>query len=130
MRRCATAFRTHTTSAPKRSASRPPMFFGTGTASVLPRHICSRPCCEPSASPWGSAISDYCNPGRTCLHGFNAVWLGELRRWHRLDARGNKPGIAAEFDLACERLAYPVRATLGEHDYTEIYVEPPSCVVT
>ena len=51
-------------------------------------------------------------------------------RWHRLDARGNKPGIAAEFDLACERLAYPVWAALGEHDYTEIYAEPLSCVVT
>jgi transglutaminase-like putative cysteine protease len=75
-------------------------------------------------------LLDDANPGRTCLHGFNAVWLGDLRRWHRLDARGNKPGIAAEFDLACERLAYPVRAGLGEHDYTEIYAEPPSCVVT
>jgi len=75
-------------------------------------------------------LLDDANPGRTCLHGFNAVWLGEFRRWHRLDARGNKPGIAAEFDLACERLAYPVRAALGEHDYTEIYAEPPSCVVT
>ena len=75
-------------------------------------------------------LLDDANPGSTCLHGFNAVWLGELRRWHRLDARGNKPGIAAEFDLACERLAYPVRAALGEHDYTEIYAEPPSRVVT
>jgi hypothetical protein len=60
----------------------------------------------------------------------DAVWSGELRRWHRLDARGNKPGIAAAFDLACERLAYPVRPGLGEHDYPEIHAEPPKCVVT
>src|SRR5262249_26494378 len=66
---------------------------------------------------------------RTCLHGFNAVWLRDLGRWHRLDARGNKPGIAAEFDLFHERLAYRVRPSLGERDFTEIYAEPLGCVV-
>jgi transglutaminase-like putative cysteine protease len=65
---------------------------------------------------------------RTCLHGFNAVWLRELGLWHRLDARGNKPGIAADFDLTRERLAYPVRPSLGERDYPEIYQEPPLCI--
>ena len=89
-----------------------------------------RACGIPAGLCYQRLLLDDAIPGRTCLHGFNAVWLGELRRWHRLDARGNKPGIAAEFDLACERLAYPVRPDLGEHDYPEIRAEPPSCVVT
>jgi transglutaminase-like putative cysteine protease len=66
---------------------------------------------------------------RTCLHGFNAVWLRDLGRWHRLDARGNKPGISAEFDLTREQLAYPVRPSLGEFDYPEIHPDPLPCVI-
>lgn len=54
-----------------------------------------------------------------CLHGLIAVWLGE--RWIRLDARGNKPGIDAQFLLTEERLAFPVRAELGEIDYPGVY---------
>jgi len=38
------------------------------------------------------------DPGRTCLHGLNAVWLDDSQRWHRVDPRGNKPGIDASFD--------------------------------
>jgi transglutaminase-like putative cysteine protease len=63
-------------------------------------------------------------PGATCLHGLNAVWLGELGRWHRLDPRGNKPGIAAVFDLDRERLAYAVDPARGEADYLDRYAEP------
>ena len=74
-------------------------------------------------------LLDDADPSRTCLHGFNAVLLRELGRWQRLDARGNKPGIEAEFDLSRERLAYQVRPNLGEHDYPEIYARPPRCVV-
>jgi transglutaminase-like putative cysteine protease len=69
------------------------------------------------------------DPGRTCLHGFNAFWLTEIGLWVRLDARGNKPGVEAQFDLSCERLAYAVRPDLGECDYPEIYAEPLSCVI-
>jgi transglutaminase-like putative cysteine protease len=73
-------------------------------------------------------LLDDADSRRTCLHGFNAIWL-RLGCWHRLDARGNKPGVEAAFDLYRERLAYPVRPELGECDYPEIYAEPPSCVI-
>jgi transglutaminase-like putative cysteine protease len=88
-----------------------------------------RVCGIPVGFCYQRLLLDDADPSRTCLHGFNAVWLGDLGRWHRLDARGNKPGIDAEFDLSCERLAYPVRAALGEHDYSEIYADPAPCVV-
>ena len=69
------------------------------------------------------------DPGRTCLHGLNAVWLGDLRRWHRLDPRGNKPGIDASFDVKRECLAYPVCPELGERDYPARHDGPLDCVI-
>ncbi len=88
-----------------------------------------RACGIPAGFCYQRLLLDDPDPSRTCLHGFNAVWLRDLGRWHRLDARGNKPGIEATFDLSCERLAYPVRPGLGEHDYSEVIAAPPRCVV-
>ena len=62
--------------------------------------------------------------GGYCIHALNAVYLGDEHGWIRLDARGNKPGIDAQFSLAGERLAFPVRAECGEEDYLEIHAEP------
>lgn len=64
-----------------------------------------------------------------CVHALNAVFLSGGRRWIRLDARGNKPGIDAQFSLTDERLAFPVREHLGEEDYRRIYAEPPAVIV-
>lgn len=62
-----------------------------------------------------------------CLHGLNAVHL-EPHGWYRLDARGNKPGIAAAFSPPVERLAFPI---LGpeERDLPEIWPEPLPLVI-
>lgn len=51
------------------------------------------------------------------VHALNTVWLESLGRWIRFDARGNKPGIAAEFSLGEERLAFAIRAEYDEVDY-------------
>jgi len=56
------------------------------------------------------------------VHALNAVHLGD--RWRRIDARGNKPGVAAEFSLNEERLAFPVRPQFDEVDYPVLFVEP------
>ena len=42
------------------------------------------------------------------LHGFNAVRLPDLG-WYRMDARGNKPGVNAQFTPPTEQLAYAIR---------------------
>ena len=55
------------------------------------------------------------------IHALNTVWLESLQRWIRFDARGNKPGIAAEFSLDEERLAFPIRAQYDEIDYLVNY---------
>ena len=63
------------------------------------------------------------------LHGLNAVYLPSEARWIRLDARGNKPYVQAEFSTKEERLAYVVRPELDEIDYPTIYAQPHPKVV-
>jgi transglutaminase-like putative cysteine protease len=58
------------------------------------------------------------------LHGFNAVYLRSIDRWVRVDARGNKEGVVAEFDPESERLAFPTRIDLGEELFPTIYRQP------
>jgi transglutaminase-like putative cysteine protease len=58
------------------------------------------------------------------LHGLNAVYLSTEVKWVRLDARGNKPGVQAEFSTREEQLAYVVQPALGEIDYPTIYTQP------
>jgi transglutaminase-like putative cysteine protease len=63
------------------------------------------------------------------IHALNAVFLEGA--WHRIDARGNKPGVDAQFSLEREQLAYPVRPEYDEVDYPTLYAEPhPSIVDT
>lgn len=57
-----------------------------------------------------------------CLHGLNAVYL-EDHGWYRIDARGNKEGVAADFCPPLERLAYPIISD-GESDLAEIWASP------
>ncbi|MGE5452234.1 MAG: transglutaminase-like domain-containing protein [Acidobacteriota bacterium] len=57
-----------------------------------------------------------------CLHGLNAVYLNDWG-WYRLDARGNKPGVQAQFTPPIEALAFPVRPP-QERDLPEIWAEP------
>lgn len=59
-----------------------------------------------------------------CIHALNAVYLKSVGRWVRLDARGNKPGVCAQFSTEEERLAFPVRAEFGEADYRTVYARP------
>lgn len=57
-----------------------------------------------------------------CLHGLNAVYL-QQHGWYRLDARGNKPSVQADFCPPHERLAYPI-INDGEVDLAGRYAEP------
>ena len=61
-----------------------------------------------------------------CLHGLNAVYL-ERHGWYRIDARGNKQGVEAEFCPPYEKLAFPI-VTCGEADLPEIWAEPISVI--
>jgi transglutaminase-like putative cysteine protease len=63
-----------------------------------------------------------------CTHGLNAVFLPYFG-WYRLDARGNKPGVDAQFTPPDERLAFAVRDS-EEYMFEEIQAAPLPEVVT
>ena len=57
-------------------------------------------------------------------HGLNGVYLEKHKKWIRLDARGNKVGVNAQFSVDEEQLAFPVRSEKGEEDGFVIYPAP------
>lgn len=61
------------------------------------------------------------------LHGLNAVYL-KAHGWYRLDARGDKPGVAAQFCPPIEKLAFSAVAA-QERDFPEIWHAPLPLVV-
>jgi transglutaminase-like putative cysteine protease len=61
------------------------------------------------------------------LHGLNAIFLPEIG-WYRVDARGNRAGINAQFTPPQEQLAYEIRSP-QEANFPNIFAEPLSVVV-
>jgi len=62
-----------------------------------------------------------------CLHGLNAVYLPNIG-WYRIDARGNKEGLNAQFTPPKEQLAFSIHLE-GEVNFPEIWPEPLPIVV-
>ncbi|VEP13930.1 Transglutaminase-like enzyme, predicted cysteine protease [Hyella patelloides LEGE 07179] len=62
------------------------------------------------------------------LHGFNAVYLPQYG-WYRLDARGNKLGVDAQFMPPQEKLAYGINFP-EEVDCKKVFAEPLDLVIT
>lgn len=63
------------------------------------------------------------------VHGLNAIYLRSIGKWIRVDARGNKEGVNAEFLLDQEKLAFPIRKELGEEDVPVIYASPNKNII-
>lgn len=61
------------------------------------------------------------------LHGLNAVYLPE-HGWYRLDPRGNKPSVNAQFTPPIEQLAFPLQHP-GEADIPGVWADPLPDVV-
>ena len=61
------------------------------------------------------------------LHGFNAIYLPEIG-WYRVDARGNKEGVDAQFSPPQEQLAFKVQFP-EEADFHAILSEPLQIIV-
>lgn len=57
-------------------------------------------------------------------HGLNGVYIKELEKWIRLDARGNREDVDAQFSIDNEQLAFPVRPEMGEIDNFIVYPKP------
>ncbi|MDQ2086979.1 transglutaminase-like domain-containing protein, partial [Herbivorax sp. ANBcel31] len=63
------------------------------------------------------------------LHGLNAVFIRDIGRWIRLDARGNIGCIDAQFSIEHERLAFHVRKEKREEDIWTIFSNPDKSVI-
>jgi len=61
-----------------------------------------------------------------CLHGLNNIYLKEFG-WYRVDARGNKEGVNAEFNPPYEQLAFKLGEC--EFDLPEVLSKPLDEVV-
>jgi transglutaminase-like putative cysteine protease len=64
---------------------------------------------------------------RFCLHGLNAIRLPGTG-WYRVDPRGNRPGVDAQFTPPAERLAFVPRLP-GETNVQGIWSDPLLLVV-
>lgn len=62
-------------------------------------------------------------------HGLNGVYINEYKKWIRLDARGNKTGVNAQFSIETEQLAFPIREEMGESDSFVVYPNPDSKIL-
>ncbi len=65
------------------------------------------------------------------FHGLCGVYAEETNTWIRLDPRGNKAGIDAQFSLnpANEKIAFVARPEFGEEDFHTVYVNPAPEVI-
>ncbi len=72
------------------------------------------------------SIGDYGEPPY-CLHGLNAVYLPEFG-WYKIDSRGNKEGVSAQFIPPVEQLAFPIQSA-EEIDFPEILSDPLPVII-
>ena len=57
------------------------------------------------------------------VHALNTVYIDDEVGWMRVDARGNKEGVDAQFSLDGERLAFAVRPECGERDFKDNHAD-------
>ena len=57
-------------------------------------------------------------------HGLNGIYIQDYDKWIRLDARGNRTGVNAQFSVETEQLAFTVRPKMGEEDSFIVYPSP------
>lgn len=62
-----------------------------------------------------------------CLHGLNAAYLNK-HGWYRMDARGNKAGVDAQFQPPDEKLAFQILDD-NEFDLMDRWSEPLPIVI-
>ncbi len=67
-------------------------------------------------------LTDEASASGFCLHGLNAVYLPQFG-WYRIDSRGNKPEVDAQFTPPVERLAFAIEHE-GEFLLPGIYANP------
>jgi transglutaminase-like putative cysteine protease len=73
-------------------------------------------------------LSIFDNGAPYSLHGFNAVYLPEFG-WYRIDPRGNRLGVNAQFSPPQEQIAFSLQFP-EEIDFPDIFPHPLPVVIT
>ncbi len=78
--------------------------------------------CRASGIPTGFCYQVYyeeyhVSESKIALHGLNAIYLKSLDQWIRVDPRGNKEAVNAQFDVDREQLAFPDLVFLDNRVY-------------
>ncbi len=63
------------------------------------------------------------------IHGYNFVFINSLSKWIKVDARGNKTGINAQFSTGAPVLAFAIRSDLNETDENINHSNPKDSVI-
>ncbi|MBP0955892.1 MAG: histidine phosphatase family protein [Oscillospiraceae bacterium] len=84
---------------------------------------------ESRRDEWSRLILDDEAAPVLVYHGLNGVYIKECKKWIRLDARGNKEGVNAQFSLDNEQLAFSIRPEKGEEDRFIVYPCPDKKVL-
>ena len=105
--------------------------FEKGTGICFPKSHLLAAMMRHAGIPCGFCYQVFNNPlnddiETVALHGLNAIFLRETGEWHRIDPRGNKEGIQANFSITMESLAFPEMEFLDAC----IYAVPLSNVVS
>lgn len=83
----------------------------------IPSGFCYQVLCN---DPWSDSL---------VVHGLNGIYLETLGHWIRVDARGNKAGVDAQFRLDREQLAFPADPASGEFTCETVFAWPLPSVV-
>ncbi len=68
------------------------------------------------------SLDDEGNSGHL-IHALNTAYIEELKKWVRLDARGNVDYINDEFTLDTDQIAFSARKELCEIDYNDNHAD-------
>ncbi len=69
-------------------------------------------------------IKRFTYDNKLALHALNAIYEPDLKRWIRLDARGNNYEFQADFSLNENQLGYTIRPDIGEFEFDDLIAVP------
>ena len=69
-------------------------------------------------------IKRFTYDNKLALHALNAVFEPDVKKWIRLDARGNNYQFQADFSINERNLGYEIRPELGEFEFDDLIAVP------
>ena len=82
----------------------------------------------PAGMCYQHLMHDHAHTPYLILHGLNGVYVEEIGKWIRLDPRGNRNGVDAQFSLYEEKIAFHIDEE-GEYDDPIVYAKPKQNVI-